>query len=68
MDLAASLHPKGKENITWVFSVYNLYNRSNPYYVYFDVSGDVSEYSLDIDLKKVSLFPVLPAINYEFRF
>lgn len=68
LDLAATLTPKKNKNSTWIFSVYNIYNRSNPYYVYFDVRGDANEYSLDIKLKKVSLFPVLPSISYEFRF
>ncbi|MFT7196526.1 MAG: hypothetical protein ACI83W_000888 [Marinoscillum sp.] len=68
IDLAASLVPRKHPKSTWVFSVYNTYNRNNPYYVYFDVQGNVNEYRLDIDLKKVALFPILPSIAYEFNF
>jgi hypothetical protein len=68
LDLAATLKPKMHSRSTWVFSVYNVYNHANPYYLHFDVSGNVDEYRLDIDLKKVALFPVLPSISYEFSF
>jgi hypothetical protein len=68
LDVAASWHPSGNEQVTWVFSVYNVYNRRNPYFVYFDVKGDVSAYALDISLKEVALFPVLPSLSFEFSF
>ncbi len=68
MDLAAALTTGKRGNQKWVFSVYNVYNRSNPYYVYFDVKGAPDKYELNIDLKKVALFPVLPSVSYEWNF
>ncbi|MEQ8471176.1 MAG: TonB-dependent receptor plug domain-containing protein [Marinoscillum sp.] len=68
LDLSATLTPSNHPNSQWVFSVYNVYNRRNPYFIYFDVQGSVEDYSLDINLEEVSLFPVLPSISYEFRF
>lgn len=68
MDLSAALTTGKNDRAKWVFSVYNVYNRSNPYYIYFDVKGDPAKYELSIDLKKVSLFPVLPSVSYEWNF
>lgn len=59
-DVGANLHKqKKKGEAVWNFSVYNAYNRRNPFYYYFDQPGQ---------LKKVSLFPVLPSVSYRFKF
>ncbi len=68
VDLSATLHPKNHPRSKWVFSIYNLYNRDNPYFIYFDVQGSVTDYSLDINLNQVSLFPILPSVSYEVHF
>lgn len=52
----------------WVFSIYNTYNRQNPYFIYFDQSGSAFDGSLKIQGKKVSLFPIIPAVTWNFRF
>lgn len=48
--------------------VYNVYNRKNPYFIYFEDrferSGDSGRYQA----KQVSLFPILPWLSYRFRF
>lgn len=49
-------------------SVYNVYNRKNPYYIYYDITGSVEEMQLDIKAKQVSLFPILPSISWNFKF
>ena len=41
----------------WVFSIYNLYNRANPYFLFFDNEGELLEGNLEIQAKQVSLFP-----------
>ncbi len=51
---------------TWEISVYNLYNRMNPFFYYTD-------YELINDkpygfLRQVSLFPIIPSFTYSFRF
>lgn len=48
---------------TWNVSVYNLYNRKNPYFIYFgynDLGQKVA--------KQVSLFPIIPSVSYNFVF
>jgi CarboxypepD_reg-like domain/TonB-dependent Receptor Plug Domain len=51
---------------TWNISVYNVYNRMNPYYYYF------SYYQVNgiwkARLMQKSLFPIMPSVNYSFRF
>lgn len=53
---------------SWNFSVYNLYNRANPYFIFFDASGDPVGGNLDINAYQVSLFPILPSITWNFKF
>ena len=48
----------------WNFSVYNVYNRSNPYFIYLDVERIEKQ----IQGKKVYLFPVLPSVTWNFKF
>ncbi|MFI5163814.1 MAG: carboxypeptidase-like regulatory domain-containing protein [Bacteroidia bacterium] len=53
---------------SWVLSVYNVYDRHNPYFIYFDNSGNVFDGTLNVTAKQVSLFPVLPSITWNFKF
>jgi hypothetical protein len=50
------------------FSIYNVYSRQNPYFIYVDVSGNPNTGSLKTSLKQVSLFPILPSITWNFKF
>lgn len=52
----------------WNFSVYNLYNRANPFYIYFETKGDINNYSLEVSPELVSLFPVIPSISWSYKF
>ncbi|MCF8391251.1 MAG: TonB-dependent receptor plug domain-containing protein, partial [Bacteroidales bacterium] len=52
----------------WNFSVYNLYNRANPFYIYFETTGDINNYSLEVSPQLVSLFPVIPSISWSYKF
>lgn len=52
----------------WVFSLYNVYNRKNPYFIYFDQAGDLLNGGLKIQAKQVSIFPVIPAVTWNFKF
>lgn len=49
-------------------SVYNVYSRMNPYYIYFDTSGDLMEFNLETSAKQVSLFPIIPSLSWNFNF
>ncbi len=48
----------------WIFSIYNAYNRRNPYFIYL---GDDWENDRKV-YKQVSLIPVLPSFSYKFKF
>jgi hypothetical protein len=51
-----------------ILSVYNIYNRANPYYIYFEAAGDLEEYTLEVKAVVVSLFPVIPSVSWNFKF
>jgi hypothetical protein len=72
MDLSATLTPQKKKNRKlesyWVFSVYNVYNHLNPYFIYYNQKGDPYSGNLQIEARQVSLFPVLPAVTWNFKF
>jgi hypothetical protein len=70
LDLAATyiVRKTNRFEASWVFSVYNAYNRRNPYYMYFETEGDLKKYELKTSIKQVSLFPVLPAVTYRLKF
>jgi hypothetical protein len=77
-DIGFNLHKTMKKGVrTWNFSVYNAYNRRNPFFIFWD-----EEFSVEPDplnpggyipvyksvLKKVSLFPIIPSISYTYNF
>lgn len=72
MDLSATYTPvpkkKRKVSSSWVFSIYNVYSRLNPYFLYFDQEGSIATNDLQVSTKQVSLFPVLPAVTWNFKF
>jgi hypothetical protein len=53
---------------SWNFSVYNVYNRKNPYFIFFDNEGSIQEGNLKVTAKQVSLFPILPSVTWNFKF
>ena len=49
---------------SWNFAIYNIYNRANPYFIYFypdQVNNTVSAYM-------VYLFPIVPSVMWNFKF
>ncbi|MHC2990749.1 TonB-dependent receptor [Pontibacter sp. HJ8] len=68
LGLVLKLRPRnGESDLT--FSVYNAYNRRNPYFVYFEqVKDENDEETLTFQGKQVSLFPVIPSVTYNFKF
>lgn len=83
-DISATLYPKKKPlkkddegneiprrfnfSSNWNFSVYNLYNRMNPYFIYFGNDGNIQQGNLEIKAYQVSLFPILPSVTWNFKF
>lgn len=57
------------ESSDLTFSIYNAYNRLNPYFIYQDIeTEDNTNRVLGITTKQVSLFPVIPSVSYNFKF
>lgn len=55
----------------WTFSVYNLYNEMSPDIVLIDNDyryGSSDIYTKDINLKIVTLLPILPSLGYTYNF
>ena len=72
IDLAATYTPKRKENSkfnsNWVFSIYNIYSRQNPYFIYYDQEGSAAAGDLKVSAKQVSLFPIIPSVTWNLKF
>jgi hypothetical protein len=71
LDFAATYTPalkkKHKYTSNWVFSIYNVYSRKNPYFIYFDQTGSLAANNLKIQGKQVSLFPIIPSITWNVK-
>lgn len=52
----------------WVFSIYNVYSRANPYFIYFDQEGSAAAGDLKVAAKQVSLFPIIPSVTWNVKF
>lgn len=49
-------------------SVYNVYNRANPYFLYLSMKGGLTSSTFAMTVKQVSLFPILPSVTWNFEF
>lgn len=49
---------------SWNFSVYNVYNRANPYFIFLAVDQDKQT----VQGKKAYLFPIVPSVTWNFKF
>ena len=71
MDVALTLKnkPQKKFSSSWTLSVYNIYNRKNPYFIYFETEGLLGgTENVEIKAQQVSLFPIIPSISWNFNF
>ncbi|HLW08250.1 MAG TPA: hypothetical protein VKY45_11885, partial [Marinilabiliaceae bacterium] len=70
LDLSVNYHLKSDffDESVLSFSVINLYNRANPYFLYFKVYQGNSRYDIDVQAAQVSLFPIMPSISWRFKF
>ena len=68
LGLVYNLRPKhGESDLT--LSVDNAYNRRNPYFVYFEqLREKETGITTGFQGKQVSLFPIIPALTYNFKF
>ncbi|MCY7359501.1 MAG: TonB-dependent receptor, partial [Rudanella sp.] len=73
MDFGIQFHKQKKRHErTWEFSFYNLYNRRNPFFYQIE---NVSERNASgqstgsrTGLFRYSVFPIVPAFSYNFKF
>lgn len=67
MDISATLVPrknKGRKYKTsWVFSLYNVYSRRNPFTIYTTNTAKKGKKA-----RLISLFPILPSVTYNIKF
>jgi hypothetical protein len=52
-----------KHERVWSFGIYNIYNRQNPFFLYFGSDNEGNR-----KLKQSSLFPIIPSFTYNFKF
>ena len=63
LDLNIQFNKKKKRGTrTWDISIYNAYNRQNPFFYYVNTNGSETK------VKQVSLFSILPSFSYSFKF
>ncbi len=67
LSLTWKFRPKRGES-ELVFSVYNAYNRANPFVLVFEEVVDENRVTIGLRARIVALFPALPAISWNFRF
>ncbi len=71
LDFSATYTPQPKKPRKikghWVFSIYNVYSRLNPYFLYFDQTGSALDGTLKVDARQVSLFPIIPSVTWNFK-
>ena len=76
LDIGATYTPKKKKKFqsSWNFSIYNVYSRKNPYFIYFELESDegedgsIQQGNLTPKAYQVSIFPILPSITWNFNF
>ncbi len=76
LDISATFNPKKNLNrrwqSSWVLSVYNVYNRKNPFTLYTrtvtDTEGNIVGDGTQKEARMIYLFPILPSITYNFKF
>ena len=67
LGLIYKLKPKwGDADLT--LSIYNVYNRKNPYFIYFQEVKNSAGIVTNYQAKLVSLFPIIPSITFNFKF
>jgi hypothetical protein len=65
LDLGVNFHKEKKwGKRTWSLSIYNVYNRKNPFMLKWEKDHATNKYKL----MQISLFPIIPSITYRFEF
>ena len=71
LDISATYTPQHakphKWESSWNFSIYNVYNHENPYFLYVDVEGNAQS-KISVKVYEVYILPFLPSVTYNFKF
>jgi outer membrane cobalamin receptor len=71
LDLSATYTPfpssRKKWKGSWTFSVYNVYNRKNPFFINYETDVDFASGTTSIEGSKITIFPIIPSITYNFK-
>jgi hypothetical protein len=59
---------KKRHEKSWMLNVYNVYNRLNTFYIYRDTEYDMSTGNYKNVFRRVTLFPIIPSLSYQFKF
>lgn len=70
VDIAMTRKSEGRKKLQsiWTFSIYNLYNRLNPFFIYYDLQWDYEKNLLSTRTRQISLLPVVPSVTWTGRF
>lgn len=60
--------PNSEKRFTssWAFSVYNVYNRKNPFFTYYDLATNAADGTAQAKALQVSIFPIIPSVTWNF--
>ena len=71
LDISATYTPqharKRRYQGSWNFSIYNVYNHKNPYFMYVDIQG-TAQTGITAKVYEVYILPFLPSVTYNFNF
>lgn len=69
-DFGATFTPKPDKiglKSSWTFSVYNFYNRWNPFFVYYDIQQNFQKGTAKATAQQVTIFPIIPSITWNYK-
>lgn len=70
-DLSVKYIPKPNSNkrftSSWNFSIYNVYSRLNPTFVYNSFETNPDNANIESNAVRVALFPIIPSITWNFK-
>ena len=71
LDISATYTPQHKKprkwQGSWNFSIYNVYNHANPYFLYNDINGTAAT-GITSKIYMVYILPIIPSFTYNFKF
>ena len=70
-DLSVTYTPKPNSNKrfsgSWSFGIYNIYNRKNPFFTFFEEAPNSVPTAPQLESFKITIFPLIPSITYNYK-